>query len=601
LPIQAAAFRRVPLLKPASSKRIYTLPGRSIREMTKSLSHSTRLRILRLASILLFVTSAGPETPKPDLLLVNANVITMNPKQPASQAIAIQQGQIAWVGSNEEGSKLFGREVPRMDLHGSTVLPGFIDAHTHLLELGKSLLRLNLKDVPNEQEAVEQVRKRVASAAPGEWILGWGWDEGKWAAEYPDNKALSRVSPNNPVFLTGLHGFASWANQKALDLAGVSRETKDPEHGKVLRDRKTGAPTGILLNQAQQLVEAHIPPMSFEQTKNAIAGAAQECVRNGLTSVHEARVSRTTLRAFRELMQENRLPLRIYVMLDGADPDLVKEWLDRGPEMDPHHRLTIRAFKLFADGALGSRGAALLEPYSDFPATKGLMTTPAADIHALTKSSLQRGFQVCTHAIGDAANRLTLDAYELAQGEVPEARDARLRVEHAQVLASDDIPRFVKAGVIPSMQPTHCTSDMDWAEKRLGPQRIKGAYAWRSLLKTGAHLPLSSDFPGETLNPFYGIYAAMTRQDPQGNPPGGWYPEQKLTLDEALKGYTVEAAYAEFEEGVKGRIEQGRLADLIVLSVDITKLAPKQILSERVLRTFIGGRVVYDETQRDGK
>lgn len=569
--------------------------------MTRSLIYCLSFRILRLFPLLLVISLVGQESPKPDLLLFNANVITMNSRQPASQAIAIQQGHIAWVGSSEEAGKLFARDIPRMDLHGSMVLPGIIDAHTHLLELGKSLLRLNIKDVPTEKEAVEQVRKRVASAAPGEWILGWGWDEGKWAAQYPDNKALSQASPNNPVLLTGLHGFASWANQKALELAGIGKETADPDRGKILRDPKSGEPTGILLNQAQQLVEARIPPMSFEQTKKAIAMAAQECVRNGLTSVHEARVSRTTLQAFRELIQENRLPLRIYVMLDGADPALVKEWLARGPEIDPNHHLTIRAFKLFADGALGSRGAALLEPYSDSPGAKGVMTTPAADIHALTKGSLLRGFQVCTHAIGDAANRVTLDAYEQAQREVPDARDPRLRVEHAQVVALEDIPRFAKAGVIPSMQPTHCTSDMGWAEKRLGPQRVRGAYAWRSLLRTGAHLPLSSDFPGETLNPFYGIYAAITRQDPQGSPPGGWYPEQKLTINEALKGYTVEAAYAEFEEGAKGSLEPGKLADLIVVSDDVTSVAPRQLLSVRVLTTFINGKVVYEEPRRNGK
>lgn len=563
----------------------------------KFMPNSFCLGILRVLSLLLLVSSTSPQSLHPDLLIFNAHVITMNPGQPAAQAIAIQQDRIVWVGSNDEGKKLFGDKVRAMDLHGATILPGVIDSHTHLLELGNSLLRLNLKDVATEQEAMEQIRKRVASAAPGEWILGWGWDEGKWAAAYPNNHTLSRVSPNNPVFLTGLHGFASWANQKALKLAGIGKDTKDPENGKILHDEKTGEPTGILLNQAQALVERHIPPRSFEQTKRAIEVAAQECMRNGLTSVHEARVTRTTLRAFSELKQENRLPLRIYVMLDGADRQLVKEWLDRGPEIDPHHELTIRAFKLFADGALGSRGAALLEPYSDSPGSKGVMTTSEDKIHALAKSSLQRGFQVCTHAIGDAANRITLDSYELALREVPEARDPRLRIEHAQVLAPQDIPRFAKLGVIPSMQPTHCTSDMAWAEKRLGPERIRGAYAWRSVLETGVHLPLSSDFPGETLNPFYGMYAATTRQDPSGNPPQGWYPEQRLTLNEALRGYTVEGAYAEFEENAKGSIEPGKLADLTVISDDITKLAGKQLLSLRVLKTFIGGKVVYEETR----
>src|SRR5438045_2722440 len=266
----------------------------------------------------------------------------------------------------------------------------------------------------------------------------------------------------------------------------------------------------------------------------------------------------------------------------------------RGPEIDPHHQLTIRSFKLFADGALGSRGAALLEPYSDAPQTKGVMTTPESDVYGLARRALQAGFQVCTHAIGDAANRSVLNAYEQAEKEVPDAHDLRLRIEHAQVLSPQDIPRFAKLGVLASMQPTHCTSDMPWAEKRVGPERIKGAYAWRSVKDSGAHLPLSSDFPGETLNPFYGIYAAITRQDPQGNPPGGWHPEQKLTLEEALRGYTTEAAYAEFEETNKGAIEKGKLADLTVISQDITKVPPSEILSIRALKTFVGGKVVYD-------
>jgi predicted amidohydrolase YtcJ len=300
------------------------------------------------------------------------------------------------------------------------------------------------------------------------------------------------------------------------------------------------------------------------------------------------------LQAFRELIRQGRMPLRIYAILDGADAALVQQWLARGPEIDPQHRLTIRSFKLFADGALGSRGAALLEPYSDAPQTQGVVTTPTAAIYELTHQSLRKGFQVCTHAIGDRANRMTLDAYEHALREVPQNRDARLRVEHAQVLAPADMPRFAKLGVIPSMQPTHCTSDLGWAEKRIGPDRIKGAYAWRSLLATGVHFPLSSDFPGETLNPFYGIYAALTRQDVSGNPAGGWYPAQKLTLNEALRGYTIEGAYAEFEEPAKGSIEKGKLADLTVIEQDISRLQPKDILSIRVLKTIVGGRVVYD-------
>lgn len=531
----------------------------------------------------------------PDLLFIHGHIITMSSYQPVAEAIAITGDKITWVGSDQEARKQFPSAKSTIDLHGATVLPGIIDAHTHLFELGKSLLRLNLKDVPSEEEAVARVRERAKSIPAGGWILGWGWDEGKWAA-HPDNQALSRASPDNPVLLTGLHSFAAWANKKALELAGITKDTPDPQNGKILHDEKTGEPTGILLNRAQELVEKRLPPMTLEQTKKAIELAARECVRNGLTSVHEARVSGMMLQAYRELMREGRLPLRIYAMLDGADKTLVQEWLARGPEIDAHHQLTIRAFKLFADGALGSRGAWLLEPYSDAPQTRGVVTTPEADIYDLTRRSLAKGFQVCTHAIGDGANRMTLDAYEKALHEFPSARDARLRVEHAQVLASADIPRFAQLKVIPSMQPTHCTSDMGWAEKRIGAERIKGAYAWQSLLKTGVHLPLSSDFPGETLNPFYGIYAAITRQDTQGNPAGGWHPEQRLTLDEALRGYTLEGAYAEFEESAKGSLEAGKLADMTVIDRDITKLAstPKEILSVHVLKTFIGGKLIYE-------
>jgi predicted amidohydrolase YtcJ len=545
-------------------------------------------------TLFLFVSSLSAQSSSADLLLLNAHVVTMYDKQPSAEAIATEGDRIVWVGSTNEAKRLYPKPARTVDLHGRTVLPGIIDAHTHLINLGESLIRLNLKDIPTEKGIIERVKQRVASTAPGEWILGWGWDEGKWASHYPTKEALSAATPSNPVFLVGLHTFAAWANQRALEMAGVTRDTKDPENGRIVRDERTGEPTGILLNRSQDLVAKHIPPMTLAEAKRAMQLAARECVRNGLTSVHEAKVTPLMVQAFQEMVREGQMPLRVYAMLDGADANLVDEWLKRGPAIDPHHQFTIRSFKLFADGALGSRGAALLEPYSDTPQTKGVMTTPESEVFSLARRALKGGFQVCTHAIGDAANRAVLNAYEQAEKEVPEVRDPRLRIEHAQVLAPEDIPRFAKLGVIASMQPTHCTSDMPWAEKRLGPERVKCAYAWRSVKDSGAHLPLSSDFPGETLNPFYGIYAAITRQDPEGNPPGGWHPEQKLTLEEALRGYTVEAAYAEFEEKDKGSIEKGKLADLTVISEDITKIPPREILSIRVLTTFVGGKAVYD-------
>jgi predicted amidohydrolase YtcJ len=553
---------------------------------------SKRFVILAIALLLPYSLQPAAVT-APDLVLFNANVITMDPQHPSAEAIAIKGENIVWIGSNAEAQR-FGAAPKGIDLHGATMLPGIIDAHGHLLSLGQSLLRLNLKGVATEHEVVARVKEKAATTPAGEWIQGWGWDEGQWAAHYPTNEKLSEISPQNPVYLVGLHGFAAWANKRALELAGISKDTPDPANGKIVRDDKAGEPTGILLNHAQELVAKKIPPLTLEQAKKAIALAARECLRNGLTEVHDAQVTPLMLSAFRALVQEGQMPLRIYAMLDGADKTLVDEWLRRGPEFDPRHRLTVRAIKLFADGALGSRGASLLESYSDAPQTKGVVTTSEEHVYNLTRRSLQRGFQICTHAIGDAANRSVLDAYARALHDVPAARGPRLRIEHAQVLAPEDILRFAKLGVIASMQPVHATSDMGWAEKRLGPERIQGAYAWRSVLATKAHVPFSSDFPGETLNPFYGIYAAITRQDSEGNPPGGWYPQQRATLDEVLRGYTQEAAFVGFEENVKGSIAVGKLADLTVIDKDILKLEPKDILSIRILKTFVAGKIVYE-------
>jgi predicted amidohydrolase YtcJ len=555
----------------------------------------TLTAIFLIASALIAIAAGGRVPAPPSLLLLNAHVITMNPRQPAAEAVAVRNGRIVWVGSTADARKRFSGASTIVDAQGSTVLPGIIDAHTHLMNLGESYLKLNLKDVSTPEQAAQLVRQKAASTPPGEWIQGWGWDEGKWAGHYPTHHLLTQAAPNNPVFLSGLHGFAAWVNKKALEAASIDKSTSDPENGKIIRDENTGDPTGVLTNRAQEIVARKIPPLDLEHVRKALELAARECVRNGLTSVHEARVTAIMLRAFRELIKEGRMPLRIYAMLDAADSALIDEWLKRGPEIDRvRHRLTIRSVKVFVDGALGSRGAALIDPYTDALDTRGLLTMQPRDFLALTRRCVAAGFQVSTHAIGDAANHMVLDAYEDALKASPRIRDARLRIEHAQVLSFDDIPRFAKSGIIASMQPTHATSDMVWAEKRLGPERIKNAYAWRSVLRTGAHLPISSDFPGETLNPFYGLYAAVTRQDPEGRPEGGWHPEQRLDLQEALRGYTSEAAYAEFEEKEKGSIETGKLADMIVISANPAQIPPAMLLKITVLKVFVDGKLVYD-------
>jgi len=359
------------------------------------------------------------------------------------------------------------------------------------------------------------------------------------------------------------------------------------------RDPRTGKPTGILANAAQNMVASLIPPLSVEQRQKAYEIAGEELLRNGLTSVHDAQITRQDLEALRGLKSQHRLKVRYYVMLDGTDPALIEPFIQNGPEIDPDHWLTIRCIKIFQDGSLGTRSALMDEPYSDAPGVLGVSTTSREEIERLTTRGLRAGLQVATHAIGDRSNRITLDAYEAAIKAVPEARDHRLRIEHAQVVDLEDIPRFKKLDIVTSMQPPHATSDMPWAEDRVGPERIKGAYAWRAFLDAGVRVPLNSDFPGETLNPFLGMYAAETRQTPEGEPPGGWYPEQCLSRAEALSGYMLQSAYAGFEEHVKGRIAPGMLADFIVISDDILTISSKDLLSLKVERTYIGGELVY--------
>ena len=526
-------------------------------------------------------------------IFVNGHILTMDASSPEVEAMAVGGGTIIAVGSSEE---IRGRYPDRetVDLEGRTVMPGIVESHGHLLSLGQSLMELNVAGIETSEEVVEMVRERARETEPGEWITGWGWDEGAWAKRYPDNRALSRVSPDNPVYLRGLHGFACWANEKALEIAGITAETPDPPNGEILKNPESGHPTGILTNKAQDILVQHIPELNRDQIEKALELAHEECLRNGLTTVHEAKTTAEMLEAFRSLKKKNKLKIRIYGMLDAPDKDLIEPFLKNGPEIDPDHMITMRCIKVFVDGALGSRGAAFMEPYSDAPDVRGVIVTPEDSLYVLTVRCLEAGLQVATHGIGDLGNRITLNAYKRALKDVPSAKDHRLRLEHAQVTAVEDIPRFAPLGIVLSMQPPHATSDMPWAETRIGPERIRGAYAWRSFLNTGVHLTLNSDFPGETLNPFYGMYAAETRQSPEGKPEGGWYPEQCLIRDEVLKAYTVEAAYSGFQEDYLGKLAPGFMADFIILSDDIMSISSQALLSLRVEQTYLNGELVYD-------
>ncbi len=559
----------------------------------------SRLSVVAVVITVLIVGALGRVDSQEvaDLVLRNGKIVTMNPAQPEARALAIKGDRILAVGSDEQVQKFIGRSTRVIDLRGKLVVPGLIESHAHMLGIGQAKLMLDLVGTTSEEEIARMVAARAKKAKPGEWILGRGWDQNDWPNKrFPTFESLTKAAPNNPVYLTRIDGHAGWANKRAMELAGITRETKDPHGGRLIRDAE-GRPTGVFIDRAQGLIIRHIPPLRREQKKRALELAMRECVAVGLTSFHDAGVDREVIELYKELLREGKLPLRLYVMLAGSDQRLLDEYFARGPEIGlGDHRLTIRAIKLIADGALGSRGAALLEDYADDPGNRGLLMLSEDQIFRIAHLALRHGFQVCTHAIGDRANRIVLNAYERAFRANPSVKDHRFRIEHAQILDEADIPRFARMGVIASMQATHCTSDMPWVHDRIGKERAReGAYVWQKLLKTGARIANGSDAPVESINPLWGIYAAITRQDHQGKPPGGWYPDQCMTREQALRSFTLDAAYAAFEEDIKGSLEKGKLADMVVLSKDIMTIPAREILKTRVVMTIIGGKIVYQQ------
>lgn len=522
-----------------------------------------------------------------DLAVVNARIYTVNPKQPRAAALAVWRGVIAAVGDDVSG--LIGASTKVIDAHGAAVVPGLIDAHGHVEGLGTFLDDLDFRGMRSEKEIAEKVHAAAKGAKPGEWILGRAWDQNLWEAkQFPTADSISAATPNNPVALTRVDGHATWVNRKAMEIADLNAATQDPVGGKVMRDA-SGKPTGVLIDGARSLVERKIPAAPQEQVERRILRGLTECARLGITTVHDAGVGEAGIEAYHALMRSGKMPVRAYVMIGGTGR-LFDAWLVRGPEVGDY--LTVRSVKLVADGALGSRGAAMLEPYSDDPGNHGLLILNRAAIRAAAEKAVARGFQVNTHAIGDAANRAALDAYgDVLKG----SNDKRFRIEHAQIIAPEDFAKFQRYSVIASMQATHATSDMPWAQTRVGPERIRGAYAWQTLRKLGVHLPNGSDFPVESPNPLWGLYAAITRQDKSGLPAGGWLPDQRLSREEALRSWTIEGAYAAFEEAQKGSLEPGKLADFIMLSGDVMTMPEPEIWKTRVMLTVVGGRIVYQQ------
>jgi len=560
--------------------------------------------------------------PEPaDVLYINGHVYTMDIKNSEADAFAVRGDEIVAVGTTEDlRNSIRPKEV--VDLHGKTVLPGLIDSHAHLMGLGIAKLTIDLVGVASEEEIASLVSERVKKSEPGQWVRGRGWDQNLWRSKrFPAHQVLDKVSPNNPVLLIRIDGHAAWANQKALELAGISRQTKDTTGGQILRD-SDGNPTGVFVDNAMDLITRALPPPTERESEEALKLAVNECLKFGIVSMHDMGVDWKDIERYKRLIDRDDFPFRVYAAIDGAGETWdrfmgrIPSEFDKGPIIGyGNDRLSVRALKLYVDGALGSRGAALLEPYSDDPGNRGLTVTDEKSLRQSVEEAVTRGFQVCTHAIGDRGNNIILGVYEAEMKQHP-VSDPRLRIEHAQILAPEDIPRFKELGVLPCMQPTHCTSDMYWAEARVGASRVRGAYAWRSLLETGVIIPGGSDFPVESPNPLLGIYAAVTRQDRFGRPrnaedlrgefqlsaegvrdpgafEGGWYASQKMTRIEAVRAFTSWAAYAGFQERVLGSLEKGKLADFVILSKDIFKVPAEEILTTVVEETHVGGRAVY--------
>jgi len=543
--------------------------------------------------LLLVVLAACAGHPEADAIYYGGVIRTVDPDRGVAEALAVRDGRILAVGASKDlRARHEGPSTRLVDLGGACVVPGLIDSHGHLSGLGGLRNRLDLRGVASFAAVVQKVASRAGSTPAGEWIVGRGWDHSLWGTKkLPTHADLSRAVPDHPVLLTRVDGHAALANAAALARSGITGTTVSPMGGEILHD-EAGRPTGMLIDNAIGLVSRHVSGASRGTLMERWRTGQEACFRVGLTSVHVAGVSRRALPEIRAHYASGTLKLRVHAMLSderGLIPYL------RANDPAPDERFAVRAVKLYIDGAMGSRGAWLLEDYSDRPGHCGLSVTEPGHIRAVALAAMARGWQVCTHAIGDRGNREVLDAYADALASTPE-RDHRFRVEHAQCISPHDIPRFAELGVIASMQPTHATTDMRWAEDRLGTERLAGSYAWRRILDSGARLAFGSDFPVESENPLRGIYAAVTRQNENGQPAGGWLPDQRVTVETALRLFTLDAAYAAFRENDLGSLTPGKLADFTILDKDLISIPAREILETRVLLTVIGGEVVFRAT-----
>ena len=553
---------------------------------------------------LIAICSAAPSILKAEpaeTVFVNGNIHTVNDRQPHAEAIATKGGRIVFVGSNAAAAKKFpgGADRRQIDLQGLTVIPGLTDAHCHIFGIGEREINLNLEGTDTLDALLRMVQERAAKTERGKWITGRGWIETFWKPpQFPTRQDLDKIAPDNPVFLTRADGHAAIANTAALTLAQIARNTPNPFGGEILRDKQTGEATGMLLDHAEDIVRTNIPPPTQAEREEALIAGINREIRLGWCEIQNAGSHYDDVDILKKAFDAGRIKLRLYNAVYGPGPD-ADRLLQEGPTVDAYdHHFTQRTIKVVLDGALGSRGAALLKPYSDAPETSGYLTAKLEDLAPMAREAARRGIQIETHAIGDRANRTILDLYQDALKDIsPEKRkirEPRWRVEHAQILSPQDIPRFAKLGIIPSMQPSHAISDLFFAPSRLGTTRLAGAYAWQSLLKSGSIIPGGSDAPVERGEPMIEFYAAVTRKSAKGFSGDGWHPEQAISREQALKMFTTWPAFAAFEEKDKGSIEVGKLADFTVLSKDIMKIPAPEILTTTCAMTVIAGEIVFE-------
>lgn len=539
-----------------------------------------------------------------DSVFLNATVYTMDESAPVVEAVAIKADTFLFVGSREGVDAFIGEETEIVDLDGKTLVPGLTEGHAHIMGIGYNLLNVDLREATSYKEVVDMVAERAKTTPEGVWIVGRGWHQDKWVEQpemvngFPTHDLLSDATPNNPVYLKHASGHAALANQKAMEVAGINDASPQPEGGEIFKS-VTGQPTGLFNETAQGLIGEVIPGATKESDERALKLALEQCFRYGITGFHQAGSGPDHINLYKEFAARNELKLRLYVMLNGRDQALLEEYFAKGIEEDLYdNQLTVRAVKLYADGALGSRGAWLLKSYSDAPGIHGHNVMPMEDIKEITSRGYKAGFQMCVHAIGDRANREVLDIYEETFKLYPEnaPKEPRFRIEHAQHFHPDDIPRFAELGVIPAMQAIHMSSDRPWAILRLGKQRIKwGAYMWQTLLQSGAKIVNGTDAPVEPVTPIASFFASVSRKTLKGTPPGGYEPEEKMTREQALRSYTLDAAHGAFREDRKGSIEVGKWADLTVFDRDVMTIPEEEILGTEVMMTVIGGEIVYQK------